>query len=50
MVKVYHSRIGTSDHFLVEAEIGNLGLVKNRLKERFSSKKINEKCNRDIVA
>ena len=48
--RVYPHRIGTSDHFLIEAEIGNLGLIKNRMKERFSSKKINEKINRDLIA
>lgn len=48
--EMYPHRIGTSDHFLIETTIENLGLIRNRIKERFSSKKINEKCNRDMVA
>ena len=40
---------GTSDHYLVECEVGNIGALKNRLKTMLVSTKINLQENEEEI-
>ena len=40
---------GNSDHLLIKAVVGNLNSVRNRLKKRFTSAKVNNEDNEEAI-